>query len=336
MCPVPGVVGAVVAVEHVVAHVAQILDGPLGLFHVAAELLKVGLVRHGALAPGLGLGDHGVAQGDGEVLACLALDLLDDLHGEAEAVFKGAAVHVGAVVPVFHGELVQQIALVHGVDLNAVHAGLTQLFGGLAESLHHLPDFRHGEGTGGHILRPAVGGLGSGGADILHVHNGAGDLVEQVALGQGGHPAVDGHGAAHTGGQLNEQLCSGLVELHHVLLQFLEHLVVLVQPLSARDAQRVTDTLHAGQDQAHTVLCSVEQEVGRLLVEVVGFHPAEQRGAAHGALDKAVFDLHIADLPRGKQGIVFLVHAFLPFLFYCTATDDPTVDRCLWLKLLLS
>src|SRR5699024_5469653 len=64
MRPVPGVVGAVVAVEHVVAGVLQLLDDDLALRHVAAELDKL-LAGHRALEEVLRLGDNGVAQGDG-------------------------------------------------------------------------------------------------------------------------------------------------------------------------------------------------------------------------------------------------------------------------------
>ena len=90
------------------------------------------------------------------------------------------------------------------------------------------------------------------------------------------------------------------MELHHVLLQLLEHLVVLIQPLSAGDTQLVSDTLHTGQDQAHAVLCSVEQEVSGFLIEVIRLQPAEEGGAAHGALDDAVLYFHIADFPGSK------------------------------------
>ena len=300
MGPVPGVVSTVVAVEHVVACVAQVLDCPFGLLHVAAPLLKVSLIRHGALAPLLGLGDNGVTQGDGEVGSGLSLDGLDDLHREAEAVLKGAAVLVGTVVPVLHGELVKEVAFMDGMDLNAVDPGLSQTLGGLTEGFHHLLDLGHGERTGLHVLGPAVGGGGGRGAAVLHVHYGAGQLVEYIVLGQHGHPAVDGHGAAHAGGQLDKQLSPGFMELYHILLQLLEHLVVLVQPLSAGDTQLVPDTLHTGQDQAHAVLRSVEQEVGRFLIEVVWLQPTEQGSAAHGALDDAVLYFHIADFPGCK------------------------------------
>ena len=308
MCPVPRIVGAVVAVEHVVAGFLEVLDSLLGLGHVAAELLKVGLVRHRALAPGLGLGDDGVTQGHREVGAGLTLDLLHDLDREAETVLERAAVLVGAVVPVGHGELVKQVALVDSVDLDAVDAGSAQLLGGLAEGAHHVLDLLDGQRAGHDVFLPAVRDLGSGGADVLHVDDGAGDLVEEVVLGQHRHPAVDRHGTAHAGGELDEELCTGLVELDHVLLELLEHLVVLVQPLTAGDAQRIADALHAGQDQAHAVLRAVEQEVSCFLVKVVRLHPAEQGRAAHGALDNAVFHLDIADLPGGEQCVVLFVH----------------------------
>ena len=45
---------------------------------------------------------------------------------------------------------------------------------------------------------------------------------------------------------------------------------------------------------------TVEQEVRSFLIKVAGLQPSKQRGAAHGALDNAVFDFDIANLPRSK------------------------------------
>ena len=203
----------------------------------------------------------------------------------------------------------------NGVDLNTVNTGVSQLLRSLTESFDHLVDLFDGHGTGLDILGPAVRGSGSGSAGVLNVNDGGSELVEEVVLCENGHPAVDSHGTAEACCQLNEQLAAGLVVLFHVGLELLEHLVVLPQPLAAGDTEGIAHTLHTGEDKADAVLCSVEQEVSGFLIEVVGLQPAEQGGAAHGALNDAVLDLYVTDLPRGKESAVFFVHEIHPFLF---------------------
>ena len=315
MGPVPGIVGAVVAVEHIVAGILQVLDGLLGLGHIAAELHEL-LAGNGALAEALGLGHHGVTQGHGEVLAADGLDGLDDFHSEAVAVFEGAAVLVGTVVHVGNGELVQQIALMHRVDLDTVNAGILQELGGLGKGVHHLVDLLHGQGAGFAFGIPPVGGGGGRGGDVVHVQEGLAHGAEGLVLEHLDHDLVDSHGTAHTGGQLNKQLGAGLVELRQPLGQVLEHLFVLVQPAAAHG---VADTLHTRQHQAHVVLGAVQDVVGRFLVEVTGLQPAEQGRTAHRGLHDTVLDLHVADLPGGKQSAVFLVHSVFLLIFsaYC-------------------
>ena len=184
-----------------------------------------------------------------------------------------------------------------GVDLNAVDAGLAQLLGGGAEVPHHLLDLFNGEGAGVEVVGPAVGGGGGGGAGVLHVDDGAGQLVEQVVSRQRGHPRSDGHGTAEAARQLDEELAAGLVVLLHIGLEHTVHLAVGVEPLSAHG---VADDLHAGENEAHAVLGSLEKEVSAFKVEVRGLQPAEQGSAAHGALHDAVRDLYFTDLERSK------------------------------------
>ncbi len=311
MSPVPGVVGAVVAVEEGVAGILEDLDGLLGLGHVAAELLKL-LVRHRALAPALGAGADGVTQRDGEIIAGLSVDLLDDLGGKAQTVFKAAAVLVGTEVHVRDGELVEVVALVDGVDLNAVDAGLAQLLGGGAEVPDHLLDLLNGEGTGVEVVGPAVGRGGGGGAGVLHVDDGACQLVQQIIAAQSCHPGRDRHGAAEAAGQLDKELAAGLVVLVHVGLEHTVHLTVGVQPLAAHG---VADDLHAGQDQADAVLGALEQEVRSLLVKVRRLQPTEQGRAAHGTLYDAIRDLYLSDFKRSKQSFILWIHSLTPFSF---------------------
>ena len=202
------------------------------------------------------------------------------------------------------------------MDLHAVHTGILQQLGGLGKGVHHLVDLLHGQGAGLALRIPAVGRGGGRGGDVVHVQERLAHGAEGLVLQHLDHDVIDGHGAAHAGGQLDEQLGAGLVELRQPLRQILEHLFVLIEPAAAHG---VADALHARQHKTHVVLGAVQDVVGGLLVEVTGLQPAEQGCAAHGGLHDAVLDLHVADLPGGKQRAVFLVHSVFLLIFsaYC-------------------
>ena len=123
MGPVPGIVGAVVAVEHVIAGFLQIPGGLFTFFHIPSHF-SVGFAGQGALAEPFCFGDYGITQRHGKILSAGGLDGLDDLHRETVAVFKAAAVFVCPLVGIFHGELIQQIAFMNGMDFNAVYPGI--------------------------------------------------------------------------------------------------------------------------------------------------------------------------------------------------------------------
>ena len=224
------------------------------------------------------------------------------------------------MVPVGDGELVKQVALVDSVDLNAVNTGLAQQLRGLAERIDHLVDLFHGHRTREHILLPTVRGGGGGCAAVADVDHGSGERAEELVVVQSDHPGGDGHGAAEAGGELNEQLRAGLVVLDHVVGELFEHLLVLIEPSAAHG---VADTLHARKHQTDAVLGAGQQEVRSFLIKVAWLQPAKQRGAAHGALDNAVRDLDIANLPRSKQRAILFVHEIHPSFFFDYEDDPP-------------
>ena len=155
MRPVPGVVGAVVAVQHVVARVGEVFDRFLGLFHIAAGL-HVFLARERALAETLGAGDDAVAQGHREIVPARRLDRLHDIHREAVAVLEAAAVLVGALVDIRQRKLIKEIALVDRMDLDAVDAGFLQELRVHRELIDESLYLLHGHLAGRHLVRPAV------------------------------------------------------------------------------------------------------------------------------------------------------------------------------------
>ena len=193
----------------------------------------------------------------------------------------------------------------HGVDFDAVHPGVLAHLGGAGEGFHDMVNFLHREGTGHDPVRPAVGGGGGAGQDEVHIKDGLAQGTQHLVLGHLDHQVVHRHGPAEARGQLDEQLGPGLVEFIHEFLELAELARVLVQPPAA---QGVPDGGNAGQDQTHVVFGPLQQEVGRFLVKMVGLHPSEDGSAAHGTQHDAVLDLAVADLPGGKQYLVFLFH----------------------------
>ena len=184
-----------------------------------------------------------------------------------------------------------------GMDFDAVDAGFLDEACGLTEGIDDVVDLFLREGAGLHLVGPAVRRIGRRSRQVLRVHDGACDLVDDVVLAEHGHHFGESHGAAEAGGHLDEHLGAGLVELFHVLFELVEFPLVLVQPCAAED---VFDGGNAGQDQTAVVLGDRLQEPGRFLVEMVGLGPAEDARSAHGSKDDTVLDLDIADLPRGK------------------------------------
>lgn len=302
--PVPGVVGAVVAVQHIVAGVLEVFGGAFGLRHVPPDL-GVLLAGQGPFAEVLSFGDDAVPQRDREVRPTGGLDGLDDLHGEAVAVLKAAAVLVGAHVDVFQRELIQQIALVDGMDLYAVHARFLEQQRALGKGVHELADLPHGHLAGGDLVAPAVGRGAGRGRDLVQVQHWLGEHPQEGVGVQRLHQGADAEGTAKASGELDEQLSPGLVELGQPGFQLIVHLLVLVEPLAEHG---VIHRLAARQHKPDVVLRDRLDELRAGFVKVVLFQPAEQVGPAHRGEDDAVLDLDRADLPRGKERAVFLLH----------------------------
>ena len=294
--PVPCIVGAVVAVEAVVARILKILDGSLGLSHVASYF-GIGLARERALTEALCLGNYAVAQGDGEIVAARLLDSLNDLDREAVAVLERAAVFVGAFVYILEGELIEQIALVDCVNLNAVNARFLEHSRALRKCVDHLRYLGLCHLPRGYLVGPAVGRGARGGGDSVKIHEG---LAENSQRGVGVellHHFADGEGAAEARGQLNKELCAGLVELGSPLFEVGVHLLVLVEPLAEHG---IVDRLTAGENKTYVVFCYFHDKACAVFIEVVLLHPSEEVGAAHAREHDAVLDFAVADLPRSE------------------------------------
>ena len=151
MRPVPCIVCTVVAVEAVIARILKILCGALGFLHVTPHLGVI-LARESALTEALGLGYDAVSERYREIVAAGGFYRLYDLDREAVSVFKRSAVFVGTLVDVFQRELIEQIALVHRMNLNAVNARVLQHFCAFCERFNELADLVNGHGARRHLV----------------------------------------------------------------------------------------------------------------------------------------------------------------------------------------
>ena len=294
--PVPCIVCTVVAVEHVISHVAEILDGLFGFSHVTSELFEL-FARLCALEPALCLGYYGVSKSNREVLSALSLDSLNYLDRESESVLERTAVLVSSVVHVSECELVEEVTLMYSVDLNAVNTCVLAELGCLRESLNHFLDLLDGHHSRLDRRIPSVWSLTCGSAAVLDVYEWLRDCAESLVLKHLNEHVVDSHRTSESAGELDEQLGACLVELRHPLSEILEHLLVLIEPSSAHC---VSDALHAREYQTYAILSTAEDVVSCLFVEMARLEPAEQGCSAHGSLYDPVRDLYVTDLPRSE------------------------------------
>ena len=203
--------------------------------------------------------DHRHVRGD------VLLDFGDAFQGEAHAVFQGAAVFIGAGVPLFGLELVQQVSAV-GVELDGVGTGQEGELGAVAHLAHQVMDVFHGKGLALEVGEPE----GAAVAGAVWRGEGVGELL-----------------AAQAGGQLHADL--GAV----VMAAVDEH----VQPFHVVEIRKLgTGTgfvfggnhVGTGDDQARTAFGPFHEIIDA--IDIVG--SVRFAGGAHGRHEDPVFQTH--------------------------------------------
>ena len=282
MAPPPGVVGAHVRIQRIVAIGGQQFGGLQAFFDVAA-FFDEALAGQGALAPVL---DHALdaeAQRHGETLAAARLDLLHDLAGKAQAVLQGAAVGVVAQVEHGDGELVEQVTLVHGVYLDAVKAGALCVGRAIAEGFDDAVDLLHRQ-RAADLVQPTVRyGRGRHRRELAQVGG------DGHAAKAGGHHQED---LAAVGVDTLGHLAAGAHEVHGVVggIGAVGHALRFHLAVGER---------HAGDDEPRAAAGAGSVVVDAALVPAAFRVGQPQR--AHGCHREAVPDLAVADLDGRKQ-----------------------------------
>ena len=100
MCPVPGIIGSVITVQHIVTGILQIFCSLFGFRHITSGF---GIFFSGKcpLTEPLGLGFHAVPKRHREILPADFLDLFYDLYSKTISVFKRSTIFIGSLIHIF-------------------------------------------------------------------------------------------------------------------------------------------------------------------------------------------------------------------------------------------
>ncbi|MPM33757.1 hypothetical protein SDC9_80335 [bioreactor metagenome] len=269
MIPVPGIVAAHIRVQRVVPGLFQQRCDPESLRHIPTDFREL-LAGKRALSPALHKALCGVTHDHREILPAGPLDPLHNLHRHADAVFKTSAVLIGAPVAAFHGELIDQVPLVHGVDFHAVKTGVLGDESGSAHRPDNGLNFLGGNCPADDIRLPAVRDLGRG--------NGEGPGWDAV-----GHPA-------ESGGYLKKYFRSVSMYPFGELFgrPFEQNGIKGGTGHRSRcmTLHRVFRITHSGNEQSHAALCAFNIEVDAALGK--GTLGVCQSSRAHGRHNEAV------------------------------------------------
>ena len=265
------IVGAGVAVEHIVA---VLLEQTCDLHRFLDRSADLVFSEERGFVEAFHIGLHAEAYGHGVIRAAGFLDAFDDHSCAAESVFKAAAELVGALVRELHCELIEDVAPVHAVNLDAVEAaGLGKLC-----ELDHAVDL---------CFNVFAGHLACFDAGIFPARKDGRCLLVQT------HAAV-------THGHLHEYLAAVSMDaLHHFDCVLPEGTGSVVG--AYRAVYRVGRIHHccAERYKAEAALCFLNDCVNTVDA-VFAFRSEQNVSAAHGADGVSVFDFYFPDLERAE------------------------------------
>ena len=327
MRPVPRVVGAVIAVEHIVSGFLEDADRFFGFLQRSADLLEL-LARHCAFIEAAGHRTDRIPDRNGEIVPAHLLYLLHDLACETQPVFKAPAVFVLTVIGIRHRELIEKIALVNGMDLHSVGSGLFAQLCGAAEGIDEFRYHFTGEMIHLYARIPDVG--------LVRIRRGPPPFggekrrscrFQETFFHKRTKDRRQQHRSARAYADLEEDLCSAVMDLADDRLNGFKHFRMLVDPLLADDADKRDQTR---DEQADIIVLPVAVEFSDIFDEAALCFPLDHVRSFHREHDYAVLDLNVSDLPRAEQRFVFRIHRSpcdLELLDYSISNNHPAFNR---------
>ena len=100
MCPVPGIIGSVITVQHIITGILQILCCFFGFCHITACFCEA-FSGKCSLTEALGLGFHTVPKRHREILSADFFNLFYNLYCKTISVLKRSTIFIGSLIHIF-------------------------------------------------------------------------------------------------------------------------------------------------------------------------------------------------------------------------------------------
>ncbi len=170
MSPIPGVISAIIAIEHVISGILEVFCCFFAFFHIAARFHKL-FARQGAAPKSFGFAYHAIAKAHWKIFSARFFDSFDDFHRKTVTIFKRTTIFIGPMVDVLQRELIEKIAFVDGVNLDAIDARFFEKLRCFRESVYKFMNPFFGHLLARNFVAPTIGGGTCRSANHVEVHN---------------------------------------------------------------------------------------------------------------------------------------------------------------------
>ena len=121
MSPVPGIVGSIIGIEHIVTGILKIFGCLFGFFHISSDFYIV-FSRHRTFTESLHLRFYRITKRYRIVFSTCFLDCFYNFYCKTITIFKASAIFVSTFVKEFNRKLIEQISFMHRMYFHPINA----------------------------------------------------------------------------------------------------------------------------------------------------------------------------------------------------------------------
>ena len=233
MCPIPCIIGSVVAVEHVIACFFKMFDCFFTFFHVSSSLCEF-FTWKSTFAETFCFAGDWISERNREIQTTLCFDFFNDVCCKTISIFKRATIFICSKVCVFCCELVEKISFMNGMDFNTINTCFFAESCCFAKCIDNFFDFFHRNLSAHCAFCPSWWNNAWRCWKISNINDWFDKSVHHFTFKHWNHCVWNREWTAKTRCELNKKFCTCFVELFHESFQFFKHFFILIKP-TAKD-----------------------------------------------------------------------------------------------------